>query len=45
MKSTFDFDQNPTLADNYDHGPRWFIPGYDASHASIAASFTLNQQF
>src|SRR5689334_1257184 len=36
MKSTFDFDQNPTLTDNYDRGPRWFIPGYDASHAMAA---------
>jgi len=36
MKSTFDFDQNPTLTDNYDRGPRWFMPGYDASHAMAA---------
>jgi tRNA (cmo5U34)-methyltransferase len=36
MKNTFDFDQNPTLTDNYDRGPRWFIPGYDASHAMAA---------
>src|ERR1700758_5584070 len=36
MKGTFDFDQNPTLTDNYDQGPRWFIPGYDASHAMAA---------
>ena len=36
MKNTFDFDQNPTLTDNYDRGPRWFIPGYDASHMMAA---------
>jgi tRNA (cmo5U34)-methyltransferase len=36
MKSTFDFDQNPRLSDNYDREPRWFIPGYDASHAMAA---------
>jgi tRNA (cmo5U34)-methyltransferase len=36
MKNTFDFDQNSTLTDNYDRGPRWFIPGYDASHAMAA---------
>jgi SAM-dependent methyltransferase len=36
MKSSFDFDQNPTLTNNYDRGPRWFIPGYDASHAMAA---------
>jgi tRNA (cmo5U34)-methyltransferase len=36
MKNTFDFDQNPTLTDNYDRGPRWFIPGYEASHAMAA---------
>lgn len=36
MKSSFDFDQTPTLINNYDRGPRWFIPGYDASHAMAA---------
>jgi len=49
MKSTFDFDQNPTLTDNYYHGPRWFIPGYDASHAMYrcqlhAKSAVLNRR-
>jgi tRNA (cmo5U34)-methyltransferase len=36
MKNTLDFDQNSTLTDNYGRGPRWFIPGYDASHAMAA---------
>lgn len=27
-----DFDRNPAIVENYDQGPRWFMPGYDASH-------------
>ena len=30
------FDRNRALSDNYEQGPRWFIPGYDASHAIAA---------
>ena len=30
------FDRNPALSDNYEQGPRWFIPGYDVSHAMAA---------
>jgi tRNA (cmo5U34)-methyltransferase len=30
------FDRNQALSDNYEQGPRWFIPGYDASHAMAA---------
>lgn len=30
------FDRNPALSDDYEQGPRWFIPGYDASHAMAA---------
>src|SRR5690349_18927125 len=30
------FDRNPTLSDNYERAPRWFVPGYDASHAMAA---------
>jgi tRNA (cmo5U34)-methyltransferase len=30
------FDRNPALSDNYEQGPRWFIPGYDASHTMAA---------
>jgi tRNA (cmo5U34)-methyltransferase len=36
MKNTFHFDLNPALTDNYDRAPRWFIPGYDASHGMAA---------
>jgi len=31
-----EFDQNPALTDNYERAPRWFVPGYDASHAMAA---------
>jgi tRNA (cmo5U34)-methyltransferase len=31
-----EFDQNPALVDNYERAPRWFVPGYDASHAMAA---------
>jgi tRNA (cmo5U34)-methyltransferase len=30
------FDRNPTVSDDYPQGPRWFVPGYDASHAMAA---------
>jgi tRNA (cmo5U34)-methyltransferase len=30
------FDRTPALSDNYERGPRWFVPGYDASHAMAA---------
>jgi tRNA (cmo5U34)-methyltransferase len=36
MTEQFDFDRNPTVAENYERGPRWFVPGYDASHAMAA---------
>jgi tRNA (cmo5U34)-methyltransferase len=32
-----DFDSNPELVANYERGPRWFIPGYDAVHVMAAA--------
>jgi tRNA (cmo5U34)-methyltransferase len=31
-----EFDRNPSLSDNYERGVRWFIPGYDTSHAMAA---------
>ena len=31
------FDRTPALSTSYEQGPRWFIPGYDASHAMAAA--------
>lgn len=36
MTEQFDFDRNPALTENYERGPRWFVPGYDASHAMAA---------
>ena len=30
------FDRNPTASEDYPQGPRWFVPGYDASHAMAA---------
>lgn len=30
------FDRNLALSDNYERGPRWFVPGYDACHAMAA---------
>jgi tRNA (cmo5U34)-methyltransferase len=36
MAPETDFDRNPALSDNYERAPRWFIPGYDASHAMAA---------
>jgi tRNA (cmo5U34)-methyltransferase len=30
------FDRNPALSGNYERAPRWFVPGYDASHAMAA---------
>lgn len=30
------FDRNRALSANYEQGLRWFIPGYDASHAMAA---------
>jgi len=30
------FDRDPALSDNYERAPRWFVPGYDASHAMAA---------
>src|SRR5208337_2677345 len=36
MTEQFDFDHNPVVTENYERGPRWFVPGYDASHAMAA---------
>jgi len=36
MAPETDFDRNPALSDDYERAPRWFIPGYDASHAMAA---------
>jgi tRNA (cmo5U34)-methyltransferase len=36
MAEQFDFDRNPVVTENYERGPRWFVPGYDASHAMAA---------
>src|SRR5271156_6061496 len=36
MTDQFDFDRNPAVTENYERGPRWFVPGYDASHAMAA---------
>jgi hypothetical protein len=36
MPQESDFDRNPALSDNYERAPRWFVPGYDASHAMAA---------
>ncbi|MGO9453535.1 MAG: class I SAM-dependent methyltransferase [Candidatus Binataceae bacterium] len=36
MSKQFDFDRNPVVTENYERGPRLFIPGYDASHAMAA---------
>ena len=36
MAEQFDFDRNPLVTENYQRGPRWFVPGYDASHAMAA---------
>jgi tRNA (cmo5U34)-methyltransferase len=36
MTSGNEFDRNPTLSDNYERAPRWFVPGYDTSHAMAA---------
>ena len=36
MAHETDFDRRPALSDNYEQAPRWFIPGYDASHAMAA---------
>jgi len=36
MMQEIDFDRNPALSDNYERAPRWFVPGYDASHAMAA---------
>jgi tRNA (cmo5U34)-methyltransferase len=30
------FDRNRSLSASYEQGPRWFVPGYDASHAMAA---------
>jgi len=30
------FDRSPALTSNYEQAPRWFIPGYDLSHALAA---------
>lgn len=30
------FDRDPGLSGSYEQGPRWFVPGYDASHAMAA---------
>ena len=36
MKQETEFDRNPALSENYERAPRWFVPGYDASHAMAA---------
>jgi tRNA (cmo5U34)-methyltransferase len=36
MSSGNEFDRNPALSDNYERAPRWFVPGYDTSHAIAA---------
>jgi ubiquinone/menaquinone biosynthesis C-methylase UbiE len=36
MRHETDFDRNRVLSDNYEQRPRWFIPGYHASHAMAA---------
>lgn len=36
MTNPFDFDKMPGLAEGYERGPRWFVPGYDASHVMAA---------
>jgi tRNA (cmo5U34)-methyltransferase len=36
MAEQFDFDRNPLVTETYERGPRWFVPGYDASHAMAA---------
>src|SRR5689334_19421096 len=36
MGQNIEFDLNPQLTENYERGPRWFIPVYDASHAMAA---------
>jgi tRNA (cmo5U34)-methyltransferase len=36
MTDETDFDRNRMLSANYEQAPRWFIPGYDASHAMAA---------
>lgn len=36
MPDETDFDRNPALSENYERAPRWFVPGYDATHAIAA---------
>jgi len=36
MTNPFDFDKNPGMSEGYERGPRWFVPGYDVSHAMAA---------
>jgi len=36
MAHQSDFDRNTALSTNYEQAPRWFIPGYDTSHAMAA---------
>lgn len=36
------FDTNRALSASYEQGPRWFVPGYDASHAM--ATFLLRER-
>src|SRR5260370_1630240 len=36
MTEKFDFDHSPAAIENYERGPRWFVPAYDASHAMAA---------
>src|SRR6185436_1998703 len=36
MTNPFDFDKNHALSQDYERGPRRFVPGYDASHAMAA---------
>src|SRR5262245_38555946 len=36
MPQESDLDRNSALSQNYERAPRWFVPGYDASHAMAA---------
>ena len=36
MTQQFDFDRSPAITENYERGPRWFVPGYDLSHVMAA---------
>lgn len=42
MTHPFDFDKDPSLARDYEQGPRRIVPGYDASHL-MAATLLLDR--